>query len=192
MVIFTKTDGVKNEKNGDTSESRKDRLRKLCSQWRDNVLEKSSLESFSTQSEEKELLDLAYLIVFLIRKVKSEKTADTDKIIFYLKSKCSAHNEESRIFIHDIPTEEPFFEAITGFLKTFLKLIMEDENMSLKNKSFFGGWILMESKVYRGENLSCRFEEWLYCLYKIKRQANYNYRILFKLMSAATKLMNCR
>ena len=161
MVIFTKTDGVKTKKNGDTSESRKDRLRKLCSQWRDNVLEKSSLESFSTQSEEKELLDLAYLIVFLIRKVKSEKTADTDKIIFYLKSKCSAHNEESRIFIHDIPTEEPFFEAITSYLKTFSKSVKEDENMSLKNKCLFSGWILVASKVYRGENLSCRFEDWL-------------------------------
>ena len=138
------------------------------------------------------MLDLAHLRVSLIRKVKSEKTADIDEIIFYLKSKCSAHNEEPRIFIHDIPTEEPFFEAKTGFLKTFLKLIREDENMSLKNKCFFGGWILMESKVYRGENLSCRFEEWLYCWCKIKRQANYNYRNLFKLMSAATKLMNCR
>ena len=126
------------------------------------------------------------------KRIAGFSTADIDEIIFYLKSKCSAHNEEPRIFIHDIPTEEPFFEAITGFLKTFLKLIMEDENMSLKNKCLFGGWILMASKVYRGENLSCRFKEWLYCLCKIKRHANYNYRNLFNLMSAASKLMNCR
>ena len=92
------------------------------------------------------------------KRIAGFSTADIDEIIFYLKSKCSAHSEEPRIFIHDIPTEEPFFEAITGFLKTFLKLIMEDENMSLKNKFLFGAWILMASKVYRGENLSCRFK----------------------------------
>ena len=50
----------------------------------------------------------------------------------------------------------------------------------------------MASKVYRRENLSCRFEDWLYCLGKIKRQASYNYRNLFKLMSVAPKLINCR
>ena len=64
--------------------------------------------------------------------------------------------------------------------------------MSLKNKCLFGGWILMASKEYRGENLSCRFEDWLYCLCKIKRHARYNYRNLFKLMIATPKLMNCR
>ena len=55
----------------------------------------------------------------------------------------STHNEEPRTFINDILPEEPFFEAI----------IKDDENMSLKNKCLFGGWILMASKVYRKEDL---------------------------------------
>ena len=50
----------------------------------------------------------------------------------------------------------------------------------------------MASKVYRKENLSYRFEDWLYRLNKIKRQASYNYRNLFKLISAASKLINCK
>ena len=115
-----------------------------------------------------------------------------DEIIFYLKLKYSAHNEEPRIFINDIPSEESSFEAIIDYLKTFLKSIKEDENMSLKNKCLIGGWILMASKVYRRENLSCRYEGWLYCLCKTKRQTSYNYRNLFKLMSVVLKLMNCR
>ena len=114
-----------------------------------------------------------------------------DEKNFCLKSKYSAHNEEPRISINDIPSEEPSFEAIIGYLKTFSKSIKEDENMSLKNKCLIGGWILMASKVYRQENLSCRFEDWLYCLCKIKRQTSYNYRNLFKQMSVAPKLMNC-
>ena len=112
-----------------------------------------------------------------------------DEIIFYLKSKYSAHNEEPRIFLNDIPSKEPSFEGMTGSLKTFSKFIKKDENMSLKNKCLTGGWILMASKVYRQENLSYRFEDWLYCLCKIKRQARYNYRNLFNLMRVAPKLM---
>ena len=50
----------------------------------------------------------------------------------------------------------------------------------------------MVSKVYRKDNLSYRFEDWLFHLSKIKRQASYNYRNLFKLMSAAPKLINCK
>ena len=50
----------------------------------------------------------------------------------------------------------------------------------------------MASKVYRKDNLSYRFEDWLFNLSKIKRQASYNYRNLFKLMSAAPKLINCK
>ena len=50
----------------------------------------------------------------------------------------------------------------------------------------------MASKVYRRQNLSCRFEDWLYEQCRIKRQTSYNYRNLFKLMSVAPKLMNCR
>ena len=134
------------------------------------------------------MVDLAPSRVLLIRKEKSEKAVNIDEIIFYLKSIYSTYNEGPRTFIHDIPTEGPSFEAITNYLKTFSKSITEDENMSLKNKCLFGGWILM-SKVYRKENWSYRFEDWLYRLCKIKRQASYN---LFKLMSASPKLINCK
>ena len=48
--------------------------------------------------------------------------------------------------------------------------IKDDENMSLKNKYLFGGWILMASKVYRKKNLSYKCEDWLYCLCKIKKK----------------------
>ena len=57
----------------------------------------------STESEEKELEDLAPLRVSLIRKNKSAKTADIDEIIFYLKSRYLTQNEVPRIFICDIP-----------------------------------------------------------------------------------------
>ena len=80
---------------------------------------KAALERVSTESEEKELVDLAPSRVSLICKVNNVKTANIDEIIFYLKSNYSAHIEEPRIFIHDIPREEPSFEAITGYLKTF-------------------------------------------------------------------------
>ena len=78
-----------------------------------------------------------------------------DEIIFYLKSMYSTHNEDPRTFIDDIPTNEPSFEAMTNRLKTFSKCIKDDENISLKNKCLFGGWILMASKLYRKENLRC-------------------------------------
>ena len=64
--------------------------------------------------------------------------------------------------------------------------------MDLKNKSLIGGWVLMASNVYRRQNLSCQFEDWLYEKYGIKRQTSYNYRNLYKLMSVAPKLMDCR
>ena len=57
--------------------------------------------------------------ILLIRKEKIEKTVNIDEILFYLKSIYSTHNEEPRTFINDIPTEEPSFEAMTNYLKTF-------------------------------------------------------------------------
>ena len=78
---------------------------------------------------------------------------------------------------------------MTNRLKTFSE---DGENISLKNKCLFGGWILMASKLYRKHNLPYRFEDWLYRLCKVKRQASYNYINLFKLMSVAPKLVNCQ
>ena len=52
--------------------------------------------------------------------------------------------------------------------------------------------MLIASKVCRRENLSRRFEDWLYEERRIKRQTSNNYRNLYKLMSVALKFMNCR
>ena len=71
-------------------------------------------------------------------------------------------------------------------LKTFSKCIKNDENISLKNKCLFG------RREFRKGNLPYRFEDWLYRSCKVKRQASYNYRNLFKLMSVAPKLINCK
>ena len=57
--------------------------------------------------------------------------------------------------------------------------------MGLKNRTLIGNWLLMASKVYRRQNLSCRFE-------RIKRQTSYSYRNLYQLMSVAAKVLNCR
>ena len=51
----------------------------------------------------------------------------------------STHNEEPITFIDDIPTDDPSFEALTNYLKTFSKCSKDDENRSLKNKCLFGG-----------------------------------------------------
>ena len=59
----------------------------------------------------------------------------------------STQHDEPRTFINNIPTEEPSFETITNYLKTFSKYVKDDENRSLKNKCLFGRWILMASKV---------------------------------------------
>ena len=64
-------------------------------------------------------MNLAHSRVFLIRKAKTAKKENIDEIIFYLKPKYSTHNEEPRIFIKDILREQPSFEAITDYLKTF-------------------------------------------------------------------------
>ena len=139
---------------------------------------KAALDRVLNKREEKELAGLAPPRVLLIRKEKTEKTVNIDEIISYLKSMYSTHDEEPRTFIDDIPTYAPFFEVMTNRLKTFSKCTKDNENISLKNKCLFGGWILIASKLYRKENLPYRFENWLYRLCKVKRQASYNYRNL--------------
>ena len=99
--------------------------------------------------------------MILVRKVKNQKVVNIEEIIFYLTSQYLEHNPQDRTFIPNIPSEEPSFEAVTGNLRTFSKSIKENENMSLKNKSLIGGWLIMASKVYRHQNLSCRFKDWL-------------------------------
>ena len=122
---------------------------------------RAALESVSTENEVRGLTELGPVRVILVRKVNNQKVVNIEEIIFYLKSQYLEHNSQERTFIPNIPSEEPSFEAITGNLKFFSKSIKEDENMGLKNNTFIGGWILMASNVYRRQNLSCRFEDWL-------------------------------
>ena len=106
------------------------------------------------------MIELAPRRVVLVRKVKTQKVVNIEEIV-YLKSQYLEHSPQGRTFIPNIPSVEPSFEAIAGNLKTFSKSIKEDENMSLRNKSLIGSWLLMASKVYRRQNLSCQFEDWL-------------------------------
>ena len=104
---------------------------------------REALESVSTENEARELIELAPRKVILVRKAKNQKFVNIDEIIFHLKLHYLEHNAEDRTFIPNIPSEDPSFEAITGNLKTFSKSIKEDENLRLKSKSLFGGWLLM-------------------------------------------------
>ena len=94
---------------------------------------------------------------------------NVNEIIFYLKNQHLPHNQERGAFIEGIPNQEDqSFEEISDYSKTSSKSIKENENMSLKNKTLMGGWILIAAKVFRrdknmrGENLSGRFEDWIY------------------------------
>ena len=138
------------------------------------------------------MIELAPRKAILVRKAKNQQLVNIEEIIFYLKPQYLEHNSEDRTFIPNIPTKEPSFEAMTGNLKTFSKSTKEHENMGLKNKFLIGGWLLMAANIFGRQNLSCRFEDWLYEKCGIKRQTSYNYRDLHKLMSVAPKLMNCR
>ena len=75
------------------------------------------------------MMDLAPSKVSLICKAKSAKTENIDEI-FYLGSKYSAHNEEPRTLLNDIPEKEPSFKEITNYLKTFSKSIKKDQEES--------------------------------------------------------------
>ena len=109
-----------------------------------------------------------------------------NEIIFYLKSRYLADNRDQINFIQEIPSQRDVlsFKAISEELKAISKSVKEDENMSLKNKFLFGGWILVVAKAYRhdkvikGKNLPHRFEDWIYRECGIKKQTIYNYRNL--------------
>ena len=88
------------------------------------------------------MIELAPMKVILVSKVKNQKVVSIEEIIVYLKSQYLEHNHQDRTFIPNISSEKPSLEAITGNLKTFSKSIKDDENMSLKNKSLIGGWLL--------------------------------------------------
>ena len=160
----------------------------------------TSLKKASTENEAKELTGLAPLRDLLKPAIKDAKKMNIHEKNFYLKSRYSTDNRNQITFIQGIPSQGgvPSFEAISENLKAISKSMKEDENMSLKNKFLFGGWISVAAKAYRddkiikGKSLPHRFENWIYRECKIQKQTIYNYRNLHKLMSVAPKLLNCR
>ena len=162
-----------------------------------NDAHQKELQYWKSENEKKQLTDLAPLRVFLASKdaVKNEK--NVGEIIFNLKNQYSPHNEERRTFIKDIPSQEDqfTFEEIFDSLKTF-----SNENMSLKNKVLLGGWISTAAEIFRfrrdknvcRKDLPGRFEDWMYRECGMKKQMIYNYKILYKLIRSAPKLINCR
>ena len=74
----------------------------------------------------------------------------------------------------------------------------DGENMSLRNKALFGGWISVARMVYKRaklikrKSLPLRFDDLMYEEFKIKKQRIYDYLSLYEPMSIAPKLLNCR
>ena len=90
------------------------------------------------------------------------------------------------------------FEGIQEQLKMISKHIKDGENMSLRNKVSFGGWMAIARMVYkRGRlikdvDLTRRFHYWMDKEFMIKKQTIYDYIRLDELMSIAPKLLNCQ
>ena len=164
--------------------------------------EKAALKKVLDENEAKEFTDLAPSRVFLIRQdaIKNAKKMNIHEIMFYLKSQYSADNRNQITFIQAITSQGdvPSFESISEELKDLSKSIKENENTSLKNKFLFGGCISIAAKAYKHDkirkkkNLPHPFEDWIYRECGIKKQTIYNYKNLYKLMSIASKLFNCR
>ena len=100
---------------------------------------------------------------FLISKtVKNAKKMNSNELVFYLKSRYLTDNRNQITVIQGIPghRDVPCFETISEELRA----MEEDENMSLKNKFLFGGWISPAAKTYiydkviKGKKLPHRFE----------------------------------
>ena len=67
-------------------------------------------------------------------------------MLFYLKKNYSPHNEE-QARIDGIPQDDNFsFEVMSNYLKNYSKSVIEVENVTLKNKVLFGGWLSTAAK----------------------------------------------
>ena len=191
MVIFTKTDQVRTKKieievnqekidyvnYGYSEEIRywKKQLREgFKREWRKRIVGFSTFKSLLI-SKSKECKDSGHWWNNLLLEIQVLSTLWRAKGFY---SWCSNRGT--------------FLWSNNWLLENFFKIYKRRWKYEPEKQVFLWRWILMASKVYRGENLSCRFEDWLYCLRKIKRKASDNYRNLFKLMSAAPKLMICR
>ena len=110
------------------------------------------------------------------------------------------NNKDQITFVKNFPSVEevPSFEGIHKELKIISKYMKDGENMSLRNKALFGGWISVTRMVYKrdelieGKNLPQQFDNWMYEEFKINKQRIYDYINLYELMSVARKLLNCR
>ena len=83
-----------------------------------------------------------------------------NEIISYLKSRYSTDNRDQITFIQNFPSQRnvPSFEEISERLKAISKSMKEDENMSLKNKTLFGGWISVAKIAYKRDKLTKKEE----------------------------------
>ena len=152
---------------------------------------RAALES-KNEEERKQLLVLAPSKVFLARKdAGKSRVENIHKMLFYLKNNFSPHNEEQA------RTDNSFsFEEMSSYLKTYSTSVIEVENMNLKNKVLFGGWLSTAAKVSRrdkmcGKNLPNRFKDWILRECGMKNQKIYNYKNLYRLMIIPPKLFNC-
>ena len=123
-----------------------------------------------------------------------------NEIISYLKSRYSTDNRDQITFIKNFPSQRdvPSFEEISERLKAISKSMKENENMSLKNKALFGGWISVAKMAYKRDKLMKRkdlsqpFDDWMYRECGIEKQKIYNYNNLYELMSVAPKLLTVK
>ena len=154
----------------------------------------------STNEEEmKKSTNLAPSRVFLICKDAGKSSAENiHEMIFYLKKNYSAHNRE-QARVDDIPQDgwSISFEEMSNHLKTYSKSVTEVENTTSKTKVLLRGWLSTPFKVYRrdktrGKTLPNRFGDWIQRECGIAKQTIHNYKNLYKLMSIAPKLFNCR
>ena len=126
------------------------------------------------------------------KNAKNAKKTDIDEIISYLKSQYPG-DENQVVFIQSYrgghSSEETFKE-----LKVMSKYVKESENMSLKNNTLFGEWLLNACRPYKyiKNDSPQRFDEWGYKECGIRKQTIYNYINLYKLMHIAPKQCGCQ
>ena len=119
-------------------------------------MERCGLEKTLDPNEANQLKDLAPPSFVLIRKAKKDaKKVDINKIISYRKSQYSSNNRNQTVRSQNFPSlEEVFsFDRILEELKIISKHIKDGENVSLRNKALFGGWIAVARMVYKPDKL---------------------------------------
>ena len=119
-------------------------------------MERCGLEKPLDPNEANQLKDLAPPSFVLIRKAeKDAKKVDINKIISYRKSQYSSNNRNQTVRSQNFPSlEEVFsFDRILEELKIISKHIKDGENVSLRNKALFGGWIAVARMVYKPDKL---------------------------------------